>query len=109
MLLTRTLASSASLPKKTVVQLFFDIISPYTYIQFELLIRQRAQWQSMSLKHTPVAIIGVMQSAGNKAPMLVPAKAMYMIQDLSRLTEFHKVSVVFIYRCPFWSNQLFVT
>ena len=80
------------MPSKTVVQLFFDIISPYTYIQFELLTRQRPNWQSMSLNFTPVAIGALMRNADNNPPMLVPAKAKYMMQDLSRLTKFHKVT-----------------
>ena len=92
MFFTRTLASSASSSGKKVVQLFFDIISPYTYIQFELLTRNRPNWRSMSLKYTPVAISGVMKNSENKPPMLVPAKAIYMMKDLSRLTKFHNVN-----------------
>lgn len=91
MFFTRSLASAAGSGKKTTVQLFYDIISPYTYIQFELLTRQKAQWPSMSLKFTPVSIGTLMKEAGNAPPMMVPAKGVYMLGDLGRLSDFHKV------------------
>lgn len=93
MFFTRSLASAAGGGGKsrTTVQLFYDIISPYTYIQFELLTRQKGQWPSMSLQFTPVAIGPLMTGAGNAPPMMVPAKGVYMLSDLARLTDFHKV------------------
>ena len=93
MFFRRSLATAAGGGKgnRTTVQLFYDIISPYTYIQFELLTRQKAQWPSMELRFTPVAIAPLMTGAGNAPPMMVPAKAVYMVRDLRRLTKFHKV------------------
>ncbi|KAH9405163.1 Glutathione S-transferase kappa 1 [Tyrophagus putrescentiae] len=92
MFFRRSLATAAGGGKgRTTVQLFYDIISPYTYIQFELLTRQKAQWPSMELRFTPVAIAPLMTGAGNAPPMMVPAKAVYMVRDLRRLTKFHKI------------------
>lgn len=87
--ITRRLSTSSP---KTVVELFYDIVSPYTFIQFELLNRQKSQWQSMDLQLTPTSIKSIFMSAENAPPMMVPLKGLYLMQDLKNVTKFHKVN-----------------
>ncbi len=77
--------------KPVVVELFYDIISPYSYIQFELLARQKSHWNSLALKCTPALLGGVLKGADNPAPVQVPAKQLYVKSDMKRLSDFHKV------------------
>lgn len=88
--ITRRFASLAA-SQKTVVELFYDIISPYSFIQFELLARQKVNWNSMSLKYTPSLLGGVLKNANNPVPVQVPAKRVHLFEDMKRLSEFHKV------------------
>lgn len=85
---------SAKPSVKTSVILYYDIVSPYTYLQFELLNRQN-HWHSMDLSYKPVLIGKLLQSSNNKPPMLCPAKGIHLFNDLSRLAEFHKVELVY--------------
>ncbi|OTF77167.1 glutathione S transferase-like protein [Euroglyphus maynei] len=75
----------------TIVELFFDIISPFSRFQHELLMRQLGHWKSMHLKMTPVMIREVFASAENMPPGMNQSKAIYLNRDLKRLTEFHKI------------------
>ncbi|KAJ6223672.1 hypothetical protein RDWZM_002217 [Blomia tropicalis] len=88
-LIRRSFSTSSS--AKTKVELFYDIISPFTYIQFELLTRQRKQWPSMDLRFTPTTIVSIMSKSENMPPMMVPAKGKYMMKDLQRISQFHKI------------------
>lgn len=76
---------------KTSVVLYYDIVSPFTYLQFELLNRQTDHWHSMDLSYKPALISKLMKASSNKPPMLCPAKGIHLIKDLARLAEFHKV------------------
>ena len=40
--------------KKVAVDLFFDIVSPYSYLAFESLVRYQSIWDRMDLKLRPV-------------------------------------------------------
>ncbi|KAM9310654.1 glutathione S-transferase kappa 1-like [Pholidichthys leucotaenia] len=71
---------------RKVVELFYDVISPYSWFGFEVMCRYRNVW-NIDLKLQPAFLGGVMALAGNKAPGLVPNKFQYMINDLRRLAE----------------------
>lgn len=75
---------------KKVVELFFDVVSPYTWLAFEVMCRYRNVW-NIELKLRPGFLGGVMQGSGNKPPGLVPNKFLYMTKDLDRLAQYFEV------------------
>lgn len=97
-IILRRMCSTVASKPKTLVELFYDIISPYTYIQFELLNRQLAKgrWNSIELIYTPAFLSGVIVGAKNSPPILIPAKAEYYIKDANRLGSYHKVLKAFV-------------
>jgi len=69
---------------KTKVELFYDCVSPYSWLAFEVFSRYRTIWP-MDLELKPFFLGGVMQGSGNRPPATVPAKGKYMTSDLRRL------------------------
>jgi len=82
----------AAASKKLVVELYYDVISPYSYLAFETLCRYKKPWD-MNLVLKPFFLGGVMKAAGNKPPAMVPNRGMYMLKDLERLSRYHEVKV----------------
>ncbi|RWS27255.1 Glutathione S-transferase kappa 1-like protein [Leptotrombidium deliense] len=76
---------------KIAVDLFYDVISPYARIGFELMCRNRSVWPKMDLRLKPFLLGAVMKSSKNSAPMMVPNKAMYMLEDIRRLSSMHQI------------------
>ncbi|XP_046551187.1 glutathione S-transferase kappa 1-like [Haliotis rubra] len=74
------------------VELFYDVVSPYSWFAFEVLCRYRASgaW-NINLQLRPFFLGGVMQGSENKPPATVPNKAAYMSKDLQRMREFMNV------------------
>ncbi|KAM8868913.1 tyrosine-protein kinase STYK1b [Spinachia spinachia] len=77
---------------KKVVELFYDVVSPYSWLGFEIMCRYRNVW-NIELKLRPALLGGVMQGSGNKPPGLVPNKFRYMGQDLARLSKYFDVAL----------------
>ncbi|CAL8247360.1 unnamed protein product [Lota lota] len=77
---------------KKVVELFFDVVSPYTWLAFEVMCRYRNVW-NIELKLRPGFLGGIMQGSGNKPPGLVPNKFLYMNKDLNRLAQYFEVPI----------------
>ncbi|XP_007550151.1 glutathione S-transferase kappa 1 [Poecilia latipinna] len=75
---------------KKVVELFYDVVSPYSWLGFEIICRYRNVW-NINLKFRPAFLGGIMQGAGNKPPGLVPNKFAYMTKDLHRLANYFSV------------------
>ncbi|XP_071326178.1 glutathione S-transferase kappa 1 [Trachinotus anak] len=75
---------------KKVVELFYDVVSPYSWLGFEVMCRYRNVWD-IELKLRPAFLGGVMQGSGNKPPGLVPNKFLYMTKDLNRLARYFDV------------------
>uniref|UniRef100_A0A671MG36 Glutathione S-transferase kappa n=1 Tax=Sinocyclocheilus anshuiensis TaxID=1608454 RepID=A0A671MG36_9TELE len=78
---------------RKVVKLFYDVISPYSWLAFEVLCRYRNVW-NIDLKFKP-AFLGVVvfHGSGNQEPGLVQNKFHYMVTDLKQLSEFFGVPV----------------
>ncbi|XP_003738778.1 glutathione S-transferase kappa 1 [Galendromus occidentalis] len=76
--------------KRLVVELYYDVVSPYSYFCFEALTRYRQPWD-MDLRLKPFHLGGIMKAANNKPPGMVPNKARYMLKDLSRLSKYYDV------------------
>lgn len=79
---------------KKVVELFYDVVSPYSWLAFEVMCRYRNVWD-LDLRLRPAFLGGIMQGSGNKPPGLVPNKFLYMTQDLHRLAEYFNVPLQF--------------
>jgi glutathione S-transferase kappa 1 len=71
---------------KFVVEFFYDVISPYSYLGFEQLVRmEEDEWRGVvSVVLRPFFLGAVMQATDNKPPASVAAKARYMGRDLNR-------------------------
>uniref|UniRef100_A0A8C2E3G3 Glutathione S-transferase kappa n=1 Tax=Cyprinus carpio TaxID=7962 RepID=A0A8C2E3G3_CYPCA len=81
--------SSMSSSRK-VVELFYDVVSPYSWLAFEVLCRYRNVW-NIELKFKPAYLAGVMHGSGNRPPGMVPNKFHYMTTDLKRLSNYFGV------------------
>ncbi|XP_047454798.1 glutathione S-transferase kappa 1-like [Mugil cephalus] len=75
---------------RKVVELFYDVVSPYSWLGFEVMCRYRNIW-NIDLKLRPAYLGGIMHGSGNKPPGLVPNKYKYMGRDLSRLAKYFDV------------------
>ena len=77
--------------KKVAVDLFYDIMSPYSYIAFEVLTRLGKKKDTLHLKLQPTLLGGVLNHAGNQTPITVPAKVKYMAMDLERVCKYYNI------------------
>ncbi|KAJ8289906.1 hypothetical protein GJAV_G00006620 [Gymnothorax javanicus] len=75
---------------RKVIELFYDVVSPYSWLGFEVLCRYRNVW-NIDLKLRPAFLGGIMHGSGNKPPGLVPNKFLYMGKDLKRLAQYFGV------------------
>lgn len=78
--------------EKCVVEFYYDFISPYSYIAFELLMRCRQRWSNMDLRLKPTRVRDVISMSGNSSPGSVPAKRKYIYEDLARLSEYYGIN-----------------
>ncbi|XP_071945149.1 glutathione S-transferase kappa 1-like isoform X1 [Antedon mediterranea] len=74
-------------PIKKTIELFYDVISPYSWLAFEILGRYRQRW-NIDLQYKPFFLGGIMQGADNKPPGLNPMKAVYMFDDLAMQRDY---------------------
>ncbi|KAB5586650.1 hypothetical protein PHYPO_G00004110 [Pangasianodon hypophthalmus] len=86
----RRLAHALNKMSRKVIELFYDVVSPYSWLGFEVLCRYRNVW-NIDLKLRPAFLGGVMQASGNKPPAMVPNKGLYMMKDLKRLASYMNV------------------
>lgn len=74
----------------TVIEFFWDVASPYTYLASTQLDALAAQIGA-ELRYRPFLLGGVFKATGNAMPALVPARASYMIEDLRRWAKHYDV------------------
>lgn len=74
------------------LELFYDVVSPYSYLALVCLDRYRAAW-SMDLVLRPAWLHGVMKSVGNVPPATLAARAPYLMRDLGRLSGYLDVDL----------------
>ncbi|XP_077975122.1 glutathione S-transferase kappa 1-like isoform X1 [Styela clava] len=60
--------------RRHLVELFYDVLSPYSYISFKLLNQCSKQWKSMDLQLRPVLVGGIFKEIGNQAPRILPIR-----------------------------------
>ncbi|TGZ68245.1 hypothetical protein CRM22_004348 [Opisthorchis felineus] len=93
------------------ILLYFDIVSPYSWIGFEVACRYSQQWP-VNFRFVPAYLGGIMRESGecapqlgtqrmksilfmhiigNKPPGMVPARGRYMVKDLARLASYYQI------------------
>uniref|UniRef100_S4RZZ3 Glutathione S-transferase kappa n=2 Tax=Petromyzon marinus TaxID=7757 RepID=S4RZZ3_PETMA len=77
---------------RRLVEIFYDVVSPYSWLGFEILCRYRSVW-NIDVRLRPAFLGGVMAASGNKPPGLVPNKARYMAKDLERLRDYFQLPI----------------
>lgn len=72
------------------LEIYWDVGSPYSYLAITQL---NSQWDEIGAHVTskPFLVGGVFKASGNSMPALVPAKAMYMLEDLQRWADYLQV------------------
>ncbi|KAM3912964.1 glutathione S-transferase kappa 1 [Leptodactylus fuscus] len=76
--------------RRQVVELFYDVVSPYSWLGFEVLLRYKNIW-NVDLRLRPALLGGIMHATGNSPPAMVPKKGAYMGKDIERQSEFYQV------------------
>ncbi|KAM6167071.1 glutathione S-transferase kappa 1 isoform 2-T2 [Erethizon dorsatum] len=76
------------------LELFYDVLSPYSWLLFEVLCRYQNIW-NIELQLRPSCIAAIMKDSGNKPPAVLPRKAQYMTKDLKRLKQHFQVPLRF--------------
>eukprot|EP00045_Choanoeca_perplexa_P022809 m.10939 g.10939 ORF g.10939 m.10939 type:complete len:233 (+) comp9718_c0_seq1:32-730(+) len=79
---------------KRAVEMFYDVLSPYAYVGFQIMRRYQPLW-SIDLKLTPVLIGGIMHATDNKPPGYNVYKSKNMLRDMSRLCESYQLPYTF--------------
>ncbi|XP_077998018.1 glutathione S-transferase kappa 1-like [Glandiceps talaboti] len=77
-------------PARKTIELFYDVVSPYSWIGFETLCRYRNKW-NIDLKFRPFFLGAVMHASDNTPPGMNPSKGKYAHKDLERLRDYYKV------------------
>ncbi|NXP73860.1 GSTK1 transferase, partial [Ramphastos sulfuratus] len=75
---------------RSVVELFYDVVSPYSWLGFEVLCRYQHVW-NIDLRFRPAFLAGVMQATGNKPPAMLPKRGEYMMKDIKRMAKYYQV------------------
>ncbi len=75
-----------------VVEFFYDVVSPYSYLAFTQIGRLEALGQ---VEYKPFLIGGVFKASSNVMPAANPAKGQYMFRDLKKLAAYYGVELRF--------------
>lgn len=76
------------------VEFYFDLGSPATYLAYTQLPKICAQTDSQ-LIYIPILLGGIFKATGNASPATIPAKGLYMFQDLDRYAKRYGVPLKF--------------
>lgn len=77
-------------PAPRIVELFYDVLSPYSWLGFEVLCRYQHLW-NIKLQLRPTLITGILKDSGNHPPAVVPRKGQYMFKEILLLKHFFQV------------------
>ncbi|CAL2031727.1 unnamed protein product [Caenorhabditis brenneri] len=78
----------SKMPKLPRIDYYFDVISPYSYIGFEILQKMEHQWKGVSIRYIPFFLGAIMKESGNRPPAMLPARSVMMMTDLQRTAKF---------------------
>ncbi|KAJ1122230.1 hypothetical protein NDU88_000733 [Pleurodeles waltl] len=77
---------------KRMLELFYDVVSPYSWLGFEVMCRYSSAW-NMNVRLRPSFLAGIMKESGNQPPHQVSKKVIYMLNDLHRLAKYFQVPI----------------
>ena len=77
-------------PARTTIMLFYDVISPYSYIAFETLCRYRQKW-NMDIKFRPIVLGSLRKLTGGTSILGIDNKARYLFTDIARCADLYQV------------------
>ncbi|XP_028617395.1 glutathione S-transferase kappa 1-like [Grammomys surdaster] len=77
-------------PAPRILELFYDVLSPYSWLGFEVLCRYQHLW-NIKLQLRPALIAGIMRDSGNQPPALVPRKGQYIVNEIPLLKQLFQV------------------
>ncbi|KAM6310121.1 glutathione S-transferase kappa 1 [Aegotheles albertisi] len=75
---------------RTVVELFYDVVSPYSWLGFEVLCRYQHIW-NIDLRLRPAFLGGIMKATGNQPPAMLPKRGEYLLKDVKRMGKYYQV------------------
>ncbi|KAI9103099.1 thioredoxin-like protein [Phlyctochytrium arcticum] len=90
---------------KPSIKFYYDVVSPYSYVAFQLLRRYRAQW-NVELILEPMFLGFVLKAVGTPPPAFSKVKLPYMKKDLNRIKRIHTLENLLITPDPFPMNTL---
>jgi 2-hydroxychromene-2-carboxylate isomerase len=82
---------------------FYDVASPYSYLSYAR-IEDVAKPLGVSVIYRPFLLGGVFRATSNQMPAVVPARAAYLLKDLSRWSK--KYAIPFKFSTSFPHNSL---
>ena len=82
------------------VQLYFDCVSPWSYIAFHALRRYRKAWD-MEVEYFPRSLAYIMKFAENRPPVAVANKGAHMMHELRVASRMYNVPVQMPSSFPF--------
>ncbi|XP_053156408.1 glutathione S-transferase kappa 1 isoform X1 [Hemicordylus capensis] len=75
---------------KKLVECFYDVVSPYSWLAFEVLCRYRPIW-NIELRLRPAFLGGIMKGTGNQPPAMLPKRGEYMMKDIMWMAKYYQV------------------
>ncbi|XP_015674290.1 glutathione S-transferase kappa 1-like [Protobothrops mucrosquamatus] len=85
------LRQSSGVSKKK-VECFYDVVSPYSWLGFEIICRYRSIW-NLDLHLRPVFLSGIMNATGNQPPAMLPKRGEYLQKDVSQMGKYCQVPI----------------
>nr|XP_039253565.1 glutathione S-transferase kappa 1-like [Styela clava] len=76
---------------KVLVELFYDVLSPYSYFSFEVICRSKSHWKQMELSLRPALLGGIFKALGSQPPPKSVARSKYMSTELKRFSNYYNV------------------
>lgn len=77
---------------KPVIDFYFDVVSPYTYIATQQL-PALAERCGAEVRWCPVLVGGLFKLIGHTAPLTLPARAKSNYKDVQRLAKYYEVEL----------------
>lgn len=76
-----------------VVTVFYDCVSPWSYVAFTVLKRYRSAW-GIKINLCPMSLSYIMKYANNRPPVTVPNKGKLLMSELRRADRMHGVHLM---------------
>uniref|UniRef100_A0A0P4WBE5 Glutathione S-transferase kappa n=1 Tax=Scylla olivacea TaxID=85551 RepID=A0A0P4WBE5_SCYOL len=77
---------------KTKIELYYDVMSPFSWFAFEVLHRYKPHW-NMDLHLKPVLLAGIIKTIGTTPEMLKSRNPHYHQEDIKRCAKYFNVPV----------------